>query len=81
MAVRALSDAAEAQILRRFEGQPAVGTIIDRSAQKIATTQIVNRKHDALEIVPPNNRWDISIGLPHRGCDLPEYRKTVIRIE
>jgi hypothetical protein len=81
VAVRALSDAAEAQILRRFEGQPAVGTIIDRSAQKIATTQIVNRKHDALEIVPPDDRRDIRIGLPHRCRDLPQHGKAVICLQ
>jgi len=90
VAVRALSDAAEAQILRRFEDQPAVdatrlilpkgGTIIDQSAQKIATSQIVNRKHDALEIVPPDDRRDIRIGLPHRCRDLPKHGKAVIRL-
>ena len=78
VAVRALSDAAEAQILRRFEDQPAVdatrlilpkgGTIIDR------------RKHDALEIVPPDDRRDIRIGLPHRCRDLPKHGKAVIRL-
>jgi hypothetical protein len=62
----------------RNERASAWRVALDRSAQKIATSQIVDCKHDALEIVPPDDRRDVRIGLPHRCCDLPQHGKAVI---
>ena len=32
-----------------------------RSAQNIATSEIIDREHDTFKIVPPNDRRDISV--------------------
>jgi hypothetical protein len=65
----------------RNERASARRVAVGRSAQKVATSQIVNCKHDALEIVPPDDRRDIRIGLPHRCCDLPQHGKAVICLQ
>ena len=49
--------------------------------QKVATTKIVDRQKDPLQMVPPYSGRDVIGGLPNRSRDLPQHRKTVIVVE
>ena len=49
--------------------------------EKFTAAKVVNRQHDALKIVPPNNWRNLGIRLPHRRCDLPEDREAVVIVE
>jgi hypothetical protein len=51
------------------------------SGKQIATAEVVNRQHDALEIVPPDRGTDVEQRLPDGPCDQPQRRQPIIFVQ
>ncbi len=55
--------------------------VASSSGRQIAAAEIVNRQHDALEVVPPDRGADVVGRLPHRSCDQPKHRQMTILVQ